>query len=68
MVKVRNNIDKSLLAGGIPALWLEQMQLERDAEARLSQRRPWSSRYEGLRPSAGSLGAFSGFSGPQTWL
>jgi len=33
MVKIRNSIDKSLLAGGQPAEWLEQIQLERDAEA-----------------------------------
>ncbi len=33
MVKIRNTIDKNLLAGGQPAEWLEQIQLERDAEA-----------------------------------
>ena len=33
MVKVRNSIDQSLLAGGVPAQWLERMQIERDAEA-----------------------------------
>jgi len=33
MVKIRNSIDKSLLAGGIPAVWLEQLQLERDEAA-----------------------------------
>lgn len=33
MVNVRDKIDKSLLAGGSPAVWLEELQLERDAEA-----------------------------------
>ena len=33
MVKVRNSIDKSLLAGGVPAEWLERIQIEREAEA-----------------------------------
>ncbi|MCP4411951.1 MAG: GTP diphosphokinase [Gammaproteobacteria bacterium] len=33
MVKVRNSIDTNLLVGGRPAEWLEQIQLERDAEA-----------------------------------
>ena len=33
MVKVRNSIDISLLAGGVPAEWLERMQIEREAEA-----------------------------------
>ncbi|MCP3673246.1 MAG: GTP diphosphokinase [Gammaproteobacteria bacterium] len=33
MVKIRHNIDKSLLAGGEPAQWLEQIRLERDEDA-----------------------------------
>jgi len=33
MVKTRNTIDKSLLAGGKPAQWLKQIQLERDEQA-----------------------------------
>jgi len=33
MVKIRNTIDSSLLAGGKPAEWLEQLQIERQPEA-----------------------------------
>ena len=33
MVKIRKSIDSSLLAGGKPADWLEQIQQERDEEA-----------------------------------
>jgi len=33
MVKIRDNIDKNLLNEGIPALWLEQLNVERDVDA-----------------------------------